>query len=93
MISSHVQLARKLTKMTVIGTASRKETSDWVKQLGAHHVIDHNQSMIGQLAELGITHVSHVASLTHTDAYLPQLVEVFRPQGKLAVIDDPDARQ
>jgi zinc-binding alcohol dehydrogenase family protein len=85
-----VQLARKLTKMTVIGTAARKETSDWVKQLGAHHVIDHNQSMIEQLAELGITHVSHVASLTHTDAYLPQLVEVLRPQGKLAVIDDPD---
>lgn len=85
-----VQLARKLTKMTVIGTASRTETSDWVKQLGAHHVIDHSQPMLVQLEALGITQVSHVASLTHTDVYLPQLVEVLRPQGKLAAIDDPD---
>jgi NADPH:quinone reductase-like Zn-dependent oxidoreductase len=28
--------------------------------------------------------------LTHTDVYLPQLVEVLRPQGKLAAIDDPE---
>src|SRR5215217_7170517 len=29
------QLARKLTKLTVIGTASRPETADWVRELGA----------------------------------------------------------
>lgn len=85
-----VQLARKLTKMTVIGTASRPETSDWIKQLGAHHVIDHTLPLVAQLEKLGISQVSHVASLTHTDVHLPQLVEVLRPQGKLAVIDDPE---
>lgn len=40
-----VQLARKLTRLTVIGTASRQETADWVRQLGAHHVIDHSQPL------------------------------------------------
>lgn len=85
-----VQLARKLTKMTIIGTASRPETSDWIKQLGAHHVIDHSLPLVPQLEKLGINQVSHVASLTHTDAHLPQLVEALRPQGKLAVIDDPE---
>ena len=85
-----VQLARKLTKMTVIGTASRAETSNWVKQLGAHHVIDHSQPLLAQLEKLGISQVSHVASLTHTEVYLQQLVEVLRPQGKLAAIDDPE---
>lgn len=83
-----VQLARKLTKMTVIGTASRPETTDWVTALGAHHVIDHSQPMLPQLESLGIAEVSHVASLTHTDDYMPQLVESLRPQGKLAAIDD-----
>ncbi|MFJ3483256.1 zinc-binding alcohol dehydrogenase family protein [Pseudomonas sp. NPDC090202] len=83
-----VQLGRKLTKMTVIGTASRPETTDWVKALGAHHVIDHSQPMLPQLESLGIAEVSHVASLTHTDVYMPQLVESLRPQGKLAAIDD-----
>jgi zinc-binding alcohol dehydrogenase family protein len=84
-----VQLARQLTKMTVIGTASRPETSDWIKHLGAHHVIDHTKPLVEQLEQIGVGQVSHVASLTHTDSHFPQLVEALRPQGKLALIDDP----
>lgn len=85
-----VQLARQLTKLTVIGTASRDQTRDWVKGLGAHHVIDHSQPLVQQLETIGVGQVSHVASLTHTGTYLPQIVEALRPQGQLAVIDDPD---
>lgn len=84
-----VQLARKLTQLTVIGTASRPETQAWVKELGAHHVIDHSESIPLQLEELKLNPIDYVVSLTHTDTYLPQLVEVLRPQGKLALIDDP----
>lgn len=84
-----VQLARQLTRMTVIGTASRPETRAWVEQLGAHHVIDHSQPLVPQLESLGIGQVSHVASLTHTDSHFLQLIDALRPQGKLAVIDDP----
>lgn len=83
------QLARQLTKMTVVGTASRPETHDWVRQLGAHHVIDHHQPLAAQLENLGINQVTHVASLTHTDSHYAQLVEVLAPQGKLGLIDDP----
>ena len=88
--ASLVQLARQLTKLTVIGTASREQTRDWVKGLGAHHVIDHSQPLVEQLEKIGVGQVSHVASLTHTGTYLPQIVEALRPQGQLAVIDDPD---
>ena len=84
-----VQLARQLTKMTVIGTASRPETSEWIKHLGAHHVIDHSKPLVEQLEQIGVGQVSHVASLTHTDSHFLQLVEALRPQGKLALIDDP----
>jgi len=84
-----VQLARKLTQLTVIGTASRPETQAWVKELGAHHVIDHSESIPLQLEDLKLNPIDYVVSLTHTDTYLPQLVEVLRPQGKLALIDDP----
>ena len=84
-----VQLASKLTQLTVIGTASRPETQAWVKELGAHHVIDHAQSIPLQLEALKLNPVDYVISLTHTDTYLTQLVEVLRPQGKLALIDDP----
>jgi zinc-binding alcohol dehydrogenase family protein len=84
-----VQLARQLTKMTVIGTASRTQTQAWVRDLGAHHVIDHSQPLAAQLERIGIPQVSHVASLTHTDAYFTQLIDVLRPQGRLGLIDDP----
>jgi zinc-binding alcohol dehydrogenase family protein len=84
-----VQLASKLTRLTVIGTASRPETQAWVQQLGAHHVIDHTESLPLQLEALKLDSVDYVISLTHTDSYLAQLVEVLRPQGKLALIDDP----
>jgi zinc-binding alcohol dehydrogenase family protein len=84
-----VQLARQLTKLTVIGTASRPETQAWVRELGAHHVIDHNLPIASELRKIGVANVSHVASLTHTDAHYAQLVEALRPQGKLGLIDDP----
>lgn len=83
------QLARRLTRLTVIGTASRPETREWVTSLGAHHVIDHTRPLAEELAAIGVDEVEYVASLTHTDAHYPKLVEVMRPQGRLAVIDDP----
>ncbi|ARS50523.1 NADPH:quinone reductase [Ectopseudomonas mendocina] len=83
------QLARRLTGLTVIGTASRPETQDWVRELGAHHVIDHGKPLSEELARIGIGQVSHVASLTQTDQHYAQLIECLQPQGRLALIDDP----
>jgi len=84
-----VQLARQLTRLTVIGTASRPDTQDWVYGLGAHHVIDHSQPLGDGLQRLGIAEVTHVASLTHTDQHYEQIVAALAPQGQLALIDDP----
>jgi len=85
-----VQLARQLTGLTVIGTASRPETQAWVRELGAHHVIDHRQPLSEELKRIGISQVTHVASLTQTDQHFAQLVEALAPQGRLALIDDPE---
>ncbi len=83
-----VQLARRLTALTIIATASRPETQAWVKELGAHHVIDHRKPLTQELARIGIPQVDHIASLTHTGDYLAQIVEALAPQGQLGVIDD-----
>ncbi len=85
-----LQLARKLTGLTVIGTASRDETRNWVRDLGAHHVIDHTQPMRQQLEALGIPAVDIVISLTHTAKHYDAIVDVLAPQGQFALIDDPD---
>jgi zinc-binding alcohol dehydrogenase family protein len=84
-----IQLARALTGLTVIGTASRAQTREWVLAKGAHHVIDHHQAWAPQLRELGIAQVSHVIGLNHTASYLAQIVEVLQAEGQLALIDDP----
>ena len=84
-----IQLARRLTGLTVIATASRPETIAWVKEMGAHHVIDHRRPLDEGLKEIGIPEVQYVASLSGTDGHLPALVKAVAPQGKLALIDDP----
>ncbi len=84
-----VQLARRLTGLTLVGTASRPESQAWLRELGCDHVIDHHQGLAPQLHALGIAAVERVISLTHTDQHFPQLVEVLAPQGALALIDDP----
>lgn len=84
-----VQLAAQLTQLRVVGTASRPETADWVRRLGAHDVVDHHSPLAPQLAGLGLDTVDLIASLTHTGDHYDQLVEVLAPQGHLGVIDDP----
>jgi len=83
------QLARQLTSLTVIATASRPETQAWVRELGAHHVIDHTQPLTAELQRIGVPSVSHVASLTQTDQHYAEIVKALAPQGRLSLIDDP----
>jgi zinc-binding alcohol dehydrogenase family protein len=86
-----LQLARQLTGLTIIGTASRPETRQWALDLGAHHVIDHTKPLSQELQRVGIPSADYVASLTHTDVHLPQIVEALTPQGRLGLIDDPES--
>lgn len=87
--SALIQLARALTDLTVIATASRRETRQWCLDLGAHHVVDHTQPLAAQLAALGHPMVEYVASLTGTARNLPQFPDLIAPQGKFGLIDDP----
>jgi zinc-binding alcohol dehydrogenase family protein len=87
-----IQLARRLTGLTVLATASRPETQDWVRELGAHHVLDHSKPWAQQVKALVPNGVEYVLGLTHTEAHFDEIVEVLAPQGALALIDDPPAR-
>ncbi|WP_017993466.1 zinc-binding alcohol dehydrogenase family protein [Rhizobium leguminosarum] len=84
-----IQIARVLTDLTVIATASRPETQDWVKELGAHHVVDHSRPIAPQVAALGIGAPGFIFSTTNTDSHIGDIVEAIAPQGRFALIDDP----
>lgn len=83
-----IQLAKQLTGLTVIASASRPETQAWVTRMGADHVVDHRRPLDEVVAELGIQ-PRYVAALTHTDRHFEALVNLIQPRGHLALIDDP----
>jgi len=83
-----IQLAKKLTSLTVIATASRPETIEWVNKMGADHVINHHESLVDQVKDLGIE-PRYVASLNGTEGHFSSIVELIKPRGHIALIDDP----
>ena len=85
-----VQLARQLTRLTVVGTASRKESADFSRQMGAHHVIDHRRPLLEGMREIGLPGADYVAALTTTPESLPWIVDVLLPQGHVTFIDNPE---
>lgn len=83
------QLARRLTGLTVVATASRPESRKWCLDLGAHAVVDHATAMKEQIEKLKVPPVGLVASLTNTDQHYKALADIMAPQGKYGLIDDP----
>ncbi len=84
-----VQLARRLTGIRVIATASRPETAAWAREMGAHDVIDHSGSIPDQIRALGLSGVDCVFVTTGTDQHFTALAEIVAPQGRIGLIDDP----
>jgi len=83
------QLAKQLTGLKVIGTASRQESVKWLLKLGADEVLDHSKSLSEQVEAKQLGTFDYVISLTHTDQHLAEILNVIAPQGKLALIDNP----
>lgn len=81
-----IQLARA-AGLKIIATASRPETSAWVTELGADHVVNHREDMVAQVRAIGFETVDHIAifnDMRHWDT----AVELIRPQGGIVTIDD-----
>jgi len=83
-----IQLARQLTKLRIVATASREESRNWCLELGAHVVIDHTQPLSGALVSAGIGQVDYVAALTQTHAHYDEIIASLKPQGAIGAIDD-----
>jgi NADPH2:quinone reductase len=84
-----VQLARALTRLTVVGTASDPESQKWVAELGAHHVIDHHD-LIANVKSVVPAGVRYVFS-THSAGNVEAFAELLVPGGEITAIDDPEA--
>ncbi len=85
-----IQLAKQLTRLNVIATASRDDTQAWVKKMGADQVVNHRKPLDEELKGLGVS-PRYVAALTHTDKHFDAIGELIAPRGRMALIDDPGA--
>ncbi len=81
-----IQLAKQVAHLEVIATASRKETAEWCRSLGADTVIDHSKPLEEEFRREGIEDVPYIFCLNSTESYLAGMNSVIRPQGKICVI-------
>ena len=85
-----IQLAKKLTGLTVVASASREDTVAWVNKMGADHVVNHRNPLNEEMATLGIA-PKYVAALTGTEGHWDAIIEMMKPRGHIGMIDDPAA--
>lgn len=84
-----IQLAKELTNLNIIATASRPETQDWCRRMGAHHVIDHGKPLAAQVRTILQGGVKYVLALTRTEDHFDELIEAMVPQGAMGLIENP----
>lgn len=80
------QLARQLTALRVIGTASRPESAEWVRAMGAHDVVDHHDLVAGvrRLVPEGVDALFS----SYSEGSIRSFADVLRPFGHIVAIDD-----
>ncbi len=85
-----IQLAKKLAGLKVVTTASRPETIQWVKNLGADEVINHREELTPQMYALNIPLVDYILCNSSTDDYFQAMVQLIKPQGKICALVDSE---
>ena len=78
-------------KATIIGTASRQASVEWLKQLGAHHVINHREPLSQGLQAIGVPAANYIIGLNNTSDHFDEITKSVAPQGRFGIVDDPEA--
>jgi NADPH:quinone reductase len=86
-----IQLARQLTDLTIVATASRPETVQWAKDMGAHHVVNHGKPLAPQIAALGVGSPAFIFATSPIGGVIADLAELIAPQGRIALINAESA--
>lgn len=81
-----IQLAKTLTNVKIIATASRPESAEWCKALGADLVVDHTTSFVDQLQVNNINGVDYIFCLNNTDQHWINMADAIKPQGHICSI-------
>ena len=73
-----------LSRLNVIATASRNESRDWCKRMGADYVVNYREDIQSQIKNLlGSEYVDHILCLNNTDGYFETMKQLVAPQGRI----------
>lgn len=86
-----IQLARQIPGLRIIASASRPESADWCKNLGADHIVSHQGDLISDVRALGMEYVDYIFCLNSTARHWPAMCELIKPQGTVCSIVEPEA--
>lgn len=81
-----IQIAKRVTKLKVIATASRPASREWCLKLGADAVVDHSRDLAAQLRDIGEPLVNYVLCCNDTDRYFATMAAILAPQGAVCTI-------
>lgn len=81
-----IQLAKKMTSLNVIATASRDETVRWCLDLGADRVVNHRNNLVTELSAVGHSSVDYILCLNDTDGHWAAMSKLIKPQGAICTV-------
>ncbi len=80
-----IQIAKQLTRLEVIATASREESARWCRDLGADAIADHHD-LVASVRGLGRQHVDFILCTNDFEGHWRSLCELIGPQGAICSI-------
>jgi NADPH2:quinone reductase len=80
-----IQLAKKISGLKVITTASRTETKEWCLDMGADLVVDH-KNLVEEIRATGYQEVDFILDFVDLNSYWDAIVELIKPQGHIVSI-------
>jgi zinc-binding alcohol dehydrogenase family protein len=80
-----IQLAKKVGELNVVATASRSESADWCRELGADHIVNHH-NLIEEYQSQDLPAPDYILCLGDTDPYYDRVCELIAPQGMICFV-------
>ncbi|WP_329184116.1 zinc-binding alcohol dehydrogenase family protein [Actinacidiphila glaucinigra] len=83
-----IQLAKELTGVRVLVSATRPESQSWVRQLGADEIVDHHH-LVASVEEVAPKGIDYLFS-PHSRGNIEAFAQIMRPFGHITAIDEPE---
>lgn len=81
-----IQLAKQVAGLNIIATASKEDSANWCRNLGADHIVNHYHDIVKQVKDLGYNFVDYIFILNSTDKHFISCAELIKPQGTICTI-------